>query len=293
MNRMAGHIISLLLLMVIGFGCEPASPSDPPLRELRIGVLPDESRDILQKKFAPLLEYLEAETGLPCRLVISGSYETMLADFQANRMDLAYFGAVTYLMARESVGAGPIVMRNRDRQFTSYFIVRHDHPARSVPDLRGRSFAFGSRLSTSGHLMPRHFLNEWGHGPESFFGSIRHTSAHDDTVMAVREGQVDAGAVNAIIFEKMIEEGRLAPGELRILQQTPAYVDYLWAAQTTLSNARRNELREAFLKLSPDQENHQDVLHRLNAEYFMPAGDYEFGELLSIMKRTGMLETRQ
>jgi phosphonate transport system substrate-binding protein len=52
----------------------------------------------------------------------------------------------------------PLVMRDIDREFHSVFIASTESDVTDVAGLAGKRFAFGSKSSTSGHLMPRHFL---------------------------------------------------------------------------------------------------------------------------------------
>ena len=46
----------------------------------------------------------------------------------------------------------------------------------------------------------------------------------------------------------MLNDGRLAPGELRIVEETPPYADYVWAVRTNTSEDLVARLRDAFLR---------------------------------------------
>ena len=78
--------------------------------------------------------------------------------------------------AHASHGAIALVMRDIDTRFTSVVVVRAGDPARSLRDLRGRSFTFGNRDSTSGHFMARYFLGIEAIEPERFFSRVEYSA---------------------------------------------------------------------------------------------------------------------
>ena len=232
-------IFSVCLLVA----CTDQEPVHP--RVLRIGVLPDSALDILKNKYTPLIEYLREETGIPTELVIPASYEDLLTRFHDHDIDLAFFGGYTYVIAHERDHAVPLALRDIDLQFTSLFLVRADNPATSLEDLRGKTFTFGSDLSTSGHLLPRYFLLEQGIKPEKFFGKVLYSGAHDRTAYWIRDGKVDCGVANSSIIRKMLADGKLGKNDVRILWETPPYSDYVWAIQENIDPALRQQILEA------------------------------------------------
>jgi hypothetical protein len=72
------------------------------------------------------------------------------------RILVARLGGFTHVQARVMAGAIPLCMRDIDREFKTVFIASRGSGITSPADLKGKTFAFGSKSSTSGHLMPRH-----------------------------------------------------------------------------------------------------------------------------------------
>ncbi len=97
----------------------------------------------------------------------------------------------------------PIVQRAEDEKFTSRYIVPADSTAKTLADLKGKSFAFGSPSSTSGHLMPRFFLLQAGINPDKDFKNVAFSGAHDATVAFVAGGKAEAGVLNASVWDKL------------------------------------------------------------------------------------------
>ena len=258
---------------------------------LRVGILPDSSVDILQQRYAPLLDYLSAETGLEYKLVLPENYAALIRLFRDKEVDLAFFGGFTFVKVQAFYGARPLVMRDIDTRFTSWFLVKGENSALELADLKDKTFSFGSKLSTSGHLMPRYFMQvEKQIVPEQFFSEIHYSGAHDRTAYLVRDGKVDVGVANAEIIFAMIKDGRLKQGEIRSLWQTPPYPDYVWAVHDNLDEDVMTSLRNAFLKLDKNNKNHSKVLSRLGARFFLPAVAGDFIRLKRIAKSLGLLQ---
>ena len=267
-----------------------AQPGEAPgaFRKLRVGVLPDESEDALRARHLPLLEHLAKELGADSELTITATYGDLVERFRAGEFDLAYFGGYTFVLAEETAGAVPLVLREIDTRSTSYFLVRNDDARETMEKFQGASFSFGSEFSTSGHLMPRYFLQKRGINPESFFTKVGYSGAHDRTAYRVRDGDVDIGVANAAIVGDMFADGRLSRDEVRVLWQTPSFADYVWAVPADLPRDRALRIREAFLMLSTARETHKFILDRQLTDAFLPATFDDFDRLREI---AGQMET--
>ena len=169
-------LLTVLCSVVAGvyFIVQPTFHHEATPTVLRVGVLPDVSVENLHKRYDPLLDHLSAGSGLDIKLVIPADYNELVRLFRDHEVDLVYFGGITFVQAHDLHNAEPLVMRDVDTRFTSYFLVKDGDPAHDLVDFKGKSFTFGSRLSTSGHLMPRHLMRmEKQIIPEEFFAEVR------------------------------------------------------------------------------------------------------------------------
>ncbi len=283
-------LIRLIVTGLVFLLCACSGPPPVPAKEtLRVGILPDEGEKALKARYTPLLEFLSRETGLRFELVVPDSYEDLLRTFGEGRIGLAYFGGVTFVKAGSRYHARPLVLRDVDTRFTSVLVVP-GKASGTLEDLRGKGFSFGARLSTSGHLMPRYFLKaEHGVKPEEYFRSVGYSGKHDRTAYWVRDGEIDAGVVNSEIVRRMLSDGRLRPGDIRIIWTTPPYTDYVWAVHPEIRPAVRDRIQQAFLRLTQDDPRHEFILSRLGAESFYPASSDDFAMLKQVMESLGML----
>ncbi len=281
------RILTGAVVLVSAVSCDPTGrvPATP----MVIGVLPDESETRLRERFTPLQEYLEHATGLDFELTVAATYGDLVTDFGRGEVDLAWFGALTMAQAMEQFDAWPLAMRDIDLGFVSVFLVPARSPAETLQDLRGGTLGFGSWLSTSGHLMPRYFMEEQGITPETHFSTVVYSGAHDQTAYLVRDSEVDVGVANSAIIGAMFAEGRLDAVDVRVLQRTPRYRNYAWATQPDLDPAVRDPLLEAFLALDKNTPERARVLNHMDAGGFVPARREDFNAIVDIAGRLGLL----
>lgn len=259
-----------------------------PVKVLRVGVLPDHNKMALQQRYRPLLDYLSSQTKIQYHLVIPVSYAGLLELFNNKQVDIAYFGGLTFIQAHRISNAVPLALRDVDTKFVSYFIARANNPKKSIEEFRGSSLMFGSRLSTSGHIMPRFYLTEKSIDVESFFSSVKYSSAHDDTLEAIRNKLADLGAVNGKIYEKILETNPAYQSQVKIIWKTPEYSDYIWAAQDYIDDKTRNAIQKAFLALDNKNSSHKEILDRLGANHFLPGSLDYYKNLISIERQLNM-----
>ncbi|EOD8927468.1 phosphate/phosphite/phosphonate ABC transporter substrate-binding protein, partial [Pseudomonas aeruginosa] len=149
---------SLALAAGIALSLSAALAHAEALKELKVSAIPDEAPTELLRKFKPLGAYLEKQLGMPVKFVPVADYAGVVEALAADRLDMAWLGGFTFVQARLKTGnAIPLVQREQDQQFTSKFITA-DPQVKSLQDLKGKTFAFGSVSSTSGSLMPRYFM---------------------------------------------------------------------------------------------------------------------------------------
>ena len=236
---------------------------------LRVTAIPDEAPTELQRKFKPLGEYLEQQLGMKVEFTPVADYPAVVEALAADRVDLAWLGGFTFVQARLKTGnAIPLVQREQDAVFTSKFI-SSDPAVKSLADLKGKTFAFGSVSSTSGSLMPRYFMLQEEIVPEQFFSRVAYSGAHDATVAWVQAGKVDAGVLNASVWEKLVAAGKVDTNKVKVFATTPAYFDYNWTVRGTLDPALAAKIKAAFLALDPANPKDKEILDLQAASRFI------------------------
>ncbi|MDD2885520.1 MAG: putative selenate ABC transporter substrate-binding protein [Dechloromonas sp.] len=258
---------------------------------LRVSAIPDEAPTELQRKFAPLGKYLEAQTGMKVLFTPVSDYAAVVESLATRKIDLAWLGGFTYVQAkiRTQEMAIPIVQRAEDAVFTSKFITA-DPAIKSLADLKGKSFVFGAPSSTSGSLMPRFFLQQAGLTPEKDFKNVAFSGAHDATAAFVAAGRAEAGVLNASVWSKLVEQKKIDPEKVRVFATTPTYFDYNWTVRGDLDPALIKKLTEAFLQLDPAQPAQQEILALQRASKFIPTRKENYDGIEQAAQAAGLLK---
>jgi phosphonate transport system substrate-binding protein len=259
---------------------------------LRVSAIPDEAPTELQRKFKPLGDYLKKETGLDVQFTPVTDYAAVVEGLASHKIDLAWLGGFTFVQAKIRTGGGavPIVQRAEDEKFTSRFIVPTDSPVKSLAELKGKTFAFGSPSSTSGHLMPRFFLMQAGINPDTDFKAVAFSGAHDATVAFVASGRADGGVLNASVMDKLVEAGNPNAAKVRVLATTPPYYDYNWTVRPGLDAALTKKLADAFLKLDPGKPEHKEIMDLQRASKFIATQASNYDGIESAAKSAGLIK---
>lgn len=267
-----------------------AGPAAAQAPTLRVSAIPDENPTELLRKFKPLGAYLEKETGMKVAWTPVNDYPAVVEGLAGGRIDLAWLGGFTFVQVRHRTGnAIPIAQRAEDEKFISRYIVPVNSPAKSLQDLKGKTFAFGSPSSTSGHLMPRYFLLKDGVNPDKDFSRIAFSGAHDATVAFVASGRADAGVLNASVLDRLIEKGDANAKAVRVLATTPPYYDYNWTVRGDLDPALVKKLADAFLKLDPANPAHKEILDLQRASKFIPTKPENYKGIEDAARAAGLL----
>jgi phosphonate transport system substrate-binding protein len=259
---------------------------------LRVSAIPDEAPTELQRKFKPLGDYLKKETGLDVQFTPVTDYAAVVEGLASNKIDLAWLGGFTFVQAkiRSNGGVVPIVQRAEDEKFTSKFIVPADSPAKTLADLKGKNFAFGSPSSTSGHLMPRYFLQQAGIQPDTDFKAVAFSGAHDATVAFVASGRAEAGVLNASVWDKLNEAANPNAAKVRVLATTPPYYDYNWTVRPGLEPALTKKLTEAFLKLDAAKPEMKEIMDLQRASRFIATRPSNYDGIEAAARSAGLIK---
>ncbi len=255
---------------------------------IRIGMIPDAgATQVSIDEKAPLRDYLSRELGQPVELIIPTSYNATVEAIGNGSLDFAYFGGLTYCKAHVRYGAVPLVQRDIDQNFHALLITQAGSPIHSLADLKGKRMAFGDINSTSGHLFAVKAMLAAGVNPDKDLEWQRFTGSHAATMEAVASGAADAGSVDETVYKAMIADGKIDGAKVRIFYTTPAFPDYVWAAQKDVSPDLQQRFANAFLALDPGSD--AAILKILRANRFVRANDSEYVPMRQLARQLGLM----
>ncbi len=221
-----------LPLLTILFLLTPVLAQSAPFR---FTAIPDQNTARLQERFSKVATYLSEQLGIQVEYIPVKSYSASVAAFKNNEVQLAWFGGLSGVKARRSVpGSVAIAQGEEDTQFVTYFIANAQTGLQSGEDfpaaIKGRTFTFGSKGSTSGRLMPEFFIRRhFKATPDDVFKRVGFSGDHSKTLALVQSGSFEVGALNYKVWHTEMEAGKVDTSKVRIIWKTPTYVDYNWS----------------------------------------------------------------
>ena len=264
---------------------------------LKIGAIPDQNQDILNKRFDSFSNYLSKQLKVKVEYIPVINYVAAVTGFRTKDLDLVWFGGLTGVQARlQTPNAVIIAQRNIDKEFKSVFIVNKRLKIGTITDSKGLKklknlrFTFGSENSTSGRLMPEFFLNKAGLQVKDFKSKrAGFSGSHDATLALVNSGAFDAGVLNKQVWENNLKNNTKRTNNVTVFFITPEYVDYHWLAQGNLDDKFREgftkELKSAILNLEVNNPSHKNILDMFNAKKFIIADESQYKMIETIGRK--------
>ncbi|MBC2695309.1 MAG: phosphate/phosphite/phosphonate ABC transporter substrate-binding protein [Desulfobacteraceae bacterium] len=167
----------------------------------------DPSEEI--KIYGVFLDYLEKETGLDFTLLFSKSYQEAIENIGAGKAQFAIMGGLSFLKAQHDYGVRMLVKglgQNKKGDYQAAIIVEKNSPIKQLCQLKGCCFAFGSKHSTQGYLIPRYMLEKEG----VLLGDLNKyffTGSHWNCARAVIKGDALAGGIQDALAFRLEKDG--------------------------------------------------------------------------------------
>ena len=275
-------LLTFIAALTFAAGAHAAPNPDP--QTLKVALLPDENASTIIKNNQPLKDYLEKTLGKKIELIVTTDYSSMIEAMRHGRLDLAYFGPLSYVLARQKSEIEPFVALKTKGSTTYQSVVIANSAAgvSRIEDIKGKNMAYGDKASTSSHLIPKSVLAEKGlevgrDYKEHFVGS------HDAVAIAVQNGHAQAGGLSRPIFESLVERKMVSLDKVKVLEYSKPFPQYPWTLRSNLKPELKAKIRAAFLDLKEPA-----VLKAFKAEGFDAVTDQQYdvvrnlGHLLKI-----------
>jgi phosphonate transport system substrate-binding protein len=172
------------------------------ITEFRIGILGGENAQDRMNSYQCLADYTTEALGVETKLFAPADYNGVIQGLLGGTIDMAWLGAsayaATYLQDPNVVE--PVLIKvNVDGSvgYHSIGFARVDSGVTSLDDMEGKVFGFGDPNSTSGYLIPSIEIPQYKDGitmeSGEYFGEVRFTGGHEQTIVAVNNGDIDGG----------------------------------------------------------------------------------------------------
>lgn len=258
---------------------------------LRVGNLPMEDGESSRNadQFAKDLgEYL----GIKVETFEGEDYNMMIEAMRSKKIDVTTFGPFGYIIAVERSGAKLLAAMNNGpgSEGTSVIIVPKDSPAKTVEDLKGKSFLFADPASTTGHLYPRATLMKklgiTNDEIETFFSNVSFSGGHDKSLLAIANGDADGAATCSQCIKMIADAGLIKEEDVRVIAESDKIAGGgALSYRDGLPEDLVEKMREFALGYSKE---HPEYFKAMGAAGFFPAEDSDFDGVREVAKMLEM-----
>jgi len=257
----------------------------------RVTTIPEEAATEQVRKFTPLAAYLEKRLSMKVEFTPVNDYPAAVEALVNKKVDLVWFGGFTHVQAQIRSGGKiiPIAQREEDTKFQSVFITQTNSGIKTLADLKGKQVSFGSQSSTSGHLMPRHFLLQANLNPDKDFKRIAYSGAHDATIASVVSGKVDAAALDITVWRKFVTENKVDTKAVDVFYTTPPFFNYNWSVHADMPADLRNKVQKALLDLDANTPEGKEILQLNRATRYITTSPGNYKGLEAAGRSAGLI----
>jgi len=245
---------------------------------LRVSIGPVLSSPRTRENYRQLVSYLSEKLERPVELVLRSSHGEVLQLMEQNLVDVALLSPSCYVELKE--GGQDLELLavsgiNGEKEYRSYIITSSENQVEGIEDLRNRDFVFTDPISYSGSGYVLKLLSEMDTTPDAFFSQYFYSYHPDNSVTAVSEGWIEAGAVNNLVYYYMLESNPELREKLQVVESSNAVGYIPMVAGGELPGETREELREALLSMHRDSIG-EEALSELRITRFHPPEEVPF-----------------
>lgn len=238
-------------LLVLGW----ATVASAQIKEIRFGLIPSEDADKLIADSRPFIEALEKNIGMKIKPFVAIDYSAVIEAIKSDKLEIAFLGPNAYVLAKDKVKAhvepvGRGVMAKTGKSSYKALIIAHpSRPISKISDLKGKTFALVDPASTSGNLVPRYVFELNKINPEKDFKSLYYSGTHQASLIAVKEGKVDAAAIADEVYDLAISRNQLKPSDVKIIHSSDPIPGSPFVVRTNLPKDLQDKLRKGLMNL--------------------------------------------
>ncbi len=237
----------------------------------RIGVLSVYGeRENSMESWIPTADYLSDSIQNSTFEVLPLDYDEFISVVNNDNIDFFYTNPMLYVEMAHKNGASRIATFQPSWNNSSYsgfggvILTRADRDdIKSLKDLKGKSFMAVSERSLGGFLAAAGELQLNGIDYSDYFDELTFGHTHDNVVLAIVSGDVDAGTVRTGTLEKMVLEGKINIEDIKVLNQkeydgypllvsTDLYPDWAFAKTGSTPGDISKEVSIALLSMPPN-----------------------------------------
>lgn len=204
--------------------------------------------------YKPLAEYLSKALGREVRLRTVDTWEGLAKSLANGETDLSLMGPWGYVLANHQAGAQAVstILYEGKPEYFAIWVTHPQSGINTVADMKGKTFAFGDKGSTSGYLIPFYQFQKQGIDPERYFSKVLYTK-HQAIETSVTRRELDVGADYNRNRDAMIADGLIKAADSKIIWTSDPLPNDAFAvsAQIYKDKALVGKLQKALADIGP------------------------------------------
>ena len=266
------------------------TPGNP----IKMAMVPSLDTQKLIKSAEKLGELLEKQTGLVFETSVPTSYAAVVSAMGAGTVDVGWLSPLPYVLAHDQYDVQVVLTTVRDNsiKYWSFIIARADTGVNKLADLKGKKFAYGDPVSTSGCLYAKDLIRRSGHDPEKFFSQVIYAGAHDKVVVAVYNRQVDAGAIYGGVVSDAREKATSLIDDVmdktRVIARSVEIPNDTVSVRKGLPPQLVEKITQGLIKVAESDQGRIAVMDLYGIDGFVPARDSDYDSVRKVARAEGI-----
>lgn len=246
-------------LLLAAAGAAIAAPALAQTRPtLRIGLGPQQPTQAdTRRVWEPVYKAVADKVGANLTLTVANDWAGIATALANEQIDVAQMGPWGYILAKVRGEARIIntMLVNGIPTYKAIIVARPGLTVAKFPDdARGKSMQMLDVGSTSGWLVPTHFLRSRGLEPKAFFGRYAEGASAAAAQMATVNGQVDLATGWDTHRNTMIRNGTIQPTSNTVVWESDPLPNECVVVSKSFPQDRATALGAALAGLSDDEK---------------------------------------
>ncbi|MBF0712308.1 phosphate/phosphite/phosphonate ABC transporter substrate-binding protein [Staphylococcus capitis] len=266
-----------------------SSSGDYKPKELTVQFVPSQNADKLEAKAKPLEKLLSDKLGIPVKVSVSTNYNTIVEAMKSKKVDVGFLPPTAYTLAHDQKAADLLLQAqrygvNKDGSsnkklvddYKSEILVKKNSGIKSLKDLKGKKIALQDVTSTAGYTFPLATLKKETGINATKDMKIVNVKGHDQAVISLLNGDVDAAAVFQDARTIVKKEQPNVFKDTKILKLTESIPNDTISVRPDMDKKFQEKLKKAFKDIAKSKKGHKIISEVYSHEGYTDTKDSNF-----------------